>query len=239
MKKTLPTRALSVASIVALIVFGITAGPAEAAAALTVGGAPMIGGRSLGVFLGVGGAAALAKSFANDRRIETALQSSPFEGLIEPGDVFGDGRTAGLGALGLYAVGRLAHSERLTAAGGDLCESLLVTWSSVWALKLLIDEDRPTGGNYSFPSGHTATAFATASVLSEHFGPAAGVPAYALATATALARLEDRRHYLSDVLFGAAIGFVVGSEVSRGGRLAALSDHVAVSDRAIAVKLSF
>jgi membrane-associated phospholipid phosphatase len=258
---TITVKLASAAVALALVSCGIMAGPAQGAPAPgltppteapprecrpvegrpleTRGGGPLISSTGVGVLLALGGAAVLAKNFANDERISAALRTSPFEGAIEPGDVFGDGRTAGLGALGLYTAGRLAHSERLSSAGGDLCESLLITWTSVWALKFLVDEDRPTGGDYSFPSGHTATAFATASVLASHFGPAAGVPAYTLAATTALARLEDRRHYLSDVLFGAAIGYVVGSEVTSRGRLAAVADHLALSNREIAVKLTF
>ena len=51
-------------------------------------------------------------------------------------------------------------------------------------------------------------------MLARHFGSKVAIPAYALATATALGRMEDRKHFLSDVLAGAAIGLAVGRAVS-------------------------
>ena len=63
---------------------------------------------------------------------------------------------------------------------------------------------------YAFPSGHASTTFASASVLEAHFGWKFGVPAYAFATYVAASRLHENRHYLSDVVFGGAIGWPPG-----------------------------
>ena len=78
-------------------------------------------------------------------------------------------------------------------------------------------EHRPEGAGYSFPSGHAATAFASATVLQRRFGWKAGIPAYAVATYVAASRVDMQRHYLSDVVFGAAIGIVAGRTVTVGG----------------------
>ncbi|HUZ66373.1 MAG TPA: phosphatase PAP2 family protein [Beijerinckiaceae bacterium] len=59
----------------------------------------------------------------------------------------------------------------------------------------------------SFPSGHTITAFTTASALGL-FAPKLRIPLYLLASAVALSRLALRAHYPSDVIAGAAIGLV-------------------------------
>ena len=61
-------------------------------------------------------------------------------------------------------------------------------------------------GTHSFPSGHSAAAFTSATLIERNSGPLAGVPAYALAGFTAFERVEAGRHYPSDVLAGAAIG---------------------------------
>jgi len=55
-----------------------------------------------------------------------------------------------------------------------------------------------------------------ATVVQEHFGWKGGVPAYALATYVAASRVQAKRHYLSDVAMGAAIGIVGGRSVTVG-----------------------
>ncbi len=83
-------------------------------------------------------------------------------------------------------------------------------------LKQVVRRDRPEGTGFSFPSGHTATAFASATVLQRRFGWKAGIPAYGIATYVAASRVEMQRHYLSDVAFGAALGIVAGRTVGIG-----------------------
>src|SRR5262249_47177001 len=75
---------------------------------------------------------------------------------------------------------------------------------------------RPEGSGFSFPSGHTTVAFASATVLQRHFGWKVGIPAYGVATYVAASRVQMKRHYLSDVAFGAALGIVAGRTVTVG-----------------------
>jgi len=75
---------------------------------------------------------------------------------------------------------------------------------------------RPAGSGFSFPSGHTTAAFATATVLQQHFGWRLGAPAYVLAAYVGASRVEMKRHYLSDVAFAAALGVVAGRTVTIG-----------------------
>lgn len=71
---------------------------------------------------------------------------------------------------------------------------------------------RPDGRNdNSFPSGHTATAFATAEILRLEYhevSPWIGVAGYAAAATTGFLRMYNRRHWAGDVLAGAGIGFL-------------------------------
>jgi membrane-associated phospholipid phosphatase len=53
-------------------------------------------------------------------------------------------------------------------------------------------------------------------VLHRHFGAKVGIPAYGLATFVAASRINEKRHFLSDVAFGAAIGMVSGRTVTLG-----------------------
>ena len=92
--------------------------------------------------------------------------------------------------------------------GSDLIRAQVLTRVVTQGIKLTVRRARPDGGNFSFPSGHSSGTFATATVLQCHFGWKAGVPAYALATYVAGSRLQENRHYVSDVMFGAAIGIL-------------------------------
>ena len=76
----------------------------------------------------------------------------------------------------------------------------------------------------SFPSGHTTSAFAIASVFSRRCAsPAVGISAYALAAGTALQRVYDDKHWASDVFAGAALGTVVGRWIASPARAAGRS----------------
>jgi membrane-associated phospholipid phosphatase len=97
-----------------------------------------------------------------------------------------------------------------------LIEALLVTNLSTLALKIGMDDRSPNGEKYGWPSGHTSSSVCFAAVMHEYYGWKAGVPLYLLAGYTAASRLEDREHDLSDLVFGAALGWVVGHSVVKG-----------------------
>lgn len=71
---------------------------------------------------------------------------------------------------------------------------------------------RPDGSSYnSFPSGHTTQAFAAATFLNEEYKeryPWMPYASYAVASSVGLLRVANNRHYVSDVLVGAGIGYL-------------------------------
>lgn len=69
----------------------------------------------------------------------------------------------------------------------------------------------------SFPSGHAATSFACASVLSR-VAPRLSVPLFALAIAIAFSRVYNAVHYPLDVLGGAVLGVLTALLLLRAGR---------------------
>ena len=74
-------------------------------------------------------------------------------------------------------------------------------------LKYTVKKERPDfSNNHSFPSGHTAVTFATASFLMRRYGWKVGVPAYVLSTYVGWGRIYGKKHDIWDVLAGAAIG---------------------------------
>lgn len=78
-------------------------------------------------------------------------------------------------------------------------------------LKYAIDKDRPDdSGDDSFPSGHTADSFAAATFIQQRYGWKWGIPAYIGATFVGYTRVDSDKHYVEDVLAGAAIGIISG-----------------------------
>ena len=73
-------------------------------------------------------------------------------------------------------------------------------------IKRLINKQRPNGGNYSFPSGHTSAAFTGAAFIERRYGLKAGIPTYLLASYVGWTRIESNYHDEWDVLGGAIIG---------------------------------
>jgi membrane-associated phospholipid phosphatase len=74
-------------------------------------------------------------------------------------------------------------------------------------LKLTVEKERPNGNCCnSFPSGHASKAFMGASFIHKRYGLNYGVPAYIGATYVAYSRVHADKHYVEDVLAGAAIG---------------------------------
>jgi membrane-associated phospholipid phosphatase len=98
----------------------------------------------------------------------------------------------------------------------ELTYSLGATLAATTALKSLIHEQRPDGsGNDSFPSGHTAIAFAAARFIDKRYAPEASPYLYAAAGLTALARVKADKHFTKDVVVGAALGYASAEYFTR------------------------
>ena len=79
------------------------------------------------------------------------------------------------------------------------------------SMKRAFGRERPNGSCCdSFPSGHTSHSFTMASIANELYGKNIGLISYGLATLVAVSRMNDNKHYLSDVIFGAGLGTAVG-----------------------------
>jgi membrane-associated phospholipid phosphatase len=178
------------------------------------------------------------------------------EAIADPDNGFGQSLETGGGAAwsggvvaALFVAGRFTHGTRFRAASYDWAAAALVNAGYTSLLKAVVGRERPNGeDNRSFPSGHASNAFTLAAVAERHYGWKAGVPAYGLATAVALSRLQRNKHYLSDVMAGATLGYIVGRTVVRvNGRPLAtrkapavsLSPVVARRTRALALSVIF
>lgn len=167
--------------------------------------------------VGVGGVAALAATRVDGQTVLEAREHLQPAGRFSTGNVGGGFFVQTGAAVATLAIGKALGESRLAYLGSDLVRAQLVSQTLVQGLKFATGRSRPDGSNtQSFPSGHTASAAATASVLQRHFGWKAGVPAYGFAAYVAASRMSADKHHLSDVLMGAAIGVAAGRTVTIG-----------------------
>lgn len=131
---------------------------------------------------------------------------------------FGQPEVYGTVTVGLLATGLATGRPQITRAGGRLAASLALAGLTVQAGKVAFGRPRPEqsldadgfvpfSGQVSLPSGHSAVAFAFATSLADDIHrPWATVGLYGMATAVAWSRVNDNRHWFSDVAAGALVG---------------------------------
>jgi hypothetical protein len=183
--------------------------------------------KSTWVILGMGGLAALIAHTADDYVQEHATGSKAAENFFKLGKYLGAVYTQAGVAVGLYVAGRFVapaakdapRTNKLSHLGFDLMRGLIVSQAFTQGIKYAVHRDRPTGECCSFPSGHASAAFTTASILERHLGYRGAWPTLVGASYVALSRITDNRHFLSDVVFGSALGIATGwTVVGRHGR---------------------
>ena len=180
--------------------------------------------RESGIILGLGVAGSLSV-WPLDDNIQQSRSEAQLPGQEDDrlGDVFKAGNQLGDfpvqvgGAFATYTIGRLAGKPDVADLGRDLIRAQLVAGAVTRLVKHTVRRERPAGSGSSrtsFPSGHTSSTFANATVLGRRFGWKVGVPAFGLASYVAASRVVDNSHFLSDVVFGAAIGMTAGRAVT-------------------------
>jgi membrane-associated phospholipid phosphatase len=155
--------------------------------------------------------------------VSRALDDHVRRAVAKPGTRFGRIMDKAGGALatslfvgGLFIAGQVAHDQRFRDMTYDMAGASLVSAGLTAALKFTVRRTRPNGENRrSFPSGHASSAFALASVAEQHYGWKAGAPAYAAAVAIGASRIVEDKHYLSDVVAGATVGYLAGTTTVR------------------------
>ena len=146
---------------------------------------------------------------------------------------------AGISA-GTFGVGVIARNADIRRAGGRMMASVALAGIVMAGGKRLIGRSRPNedAGAFVFhpftslsdsagiqtrgsmPSGHTAAAFALATtVATDVDNPIVDALVYTFAAGTGFSRISDNRHWLSDVLAGAAIGITSAKLVSGQWRI--------------------
>lgn len=130
---------------------------------------------------------------------------------------------------GLVAAGLVSGNDELIRTGGRLAATLAVSGATATLVKLALgrqrphenvegdsDEFLPFSGHEAMPSGHSAIAFTLATALADDIDRTwATVGLYTLASGVAWSRLNDDKHWLSDVAAGAALG-ITSAKVMNG-----------------------
>ena len=164
---------------------------------------------------GIGGGLAAAAHPADvtfNAHLESHLDG--VNAFFAPGKYIGNTPEQVAFSLGTYAYGLLFDAPKAAHLGMDLLQAQILTEMLVEPTKFAVHRLRPDGSDHqSFPSGHAAVTFATATVIERHLGWRKSVLAYTIASYVAMSRLHDDKHYLSDVIFGAAVGSIAGRTV--------------------------
>lgn len=179
------------------------------------------------VILAVGGGLAALAHPVDDDVNQHLVSSGTADNIWKPGHIIG-GPLMYILPPAIYLGGRyvlpkftddVSTTNKWSHMGLDLVRAELLQEGLVWGLKVAVNRTRPNGQKYGFPSGHAAATFAFASVIERHLGARLAVPTIVIASYVATSRLHDNVHFLSDVVFGAAVGTAAGwTVVGRHGR---------------------
>lgn len=129
------------------------------------------------------------------------------------------------GAGGLYLLGLLTQNQHQRETGFLSGEAAIDALVEVEALKFATGRQRPIQGNgtgpfwssgASFPSEHAAGAWAIAGIVAHEYpGPLMKLLSYGMATTVSASRITAKQHFPSDVLVGAALGYLTSEYVYR------------------------
>src|SRR6267142_599540 len=160
-----------------------------------------------------------------DRPADNRIQSKSLQQTAGRWSNVGLGLELGSAALA-YGMGCGKHHSYLRDTGFNALAAMGAAGTADLVLKLAFDRQFPYtpnstgkfwGGGRSFPSGHSATSFAFAAVVAHRYPQNKWVKwgAYALATGVSLSRYPAKKHYPSDILIGATLGYVTGTYLAK------------------------
>lgn len=121
--------------------------------------------------------------------------------------------------LGVYGYSLYAADDELHELAKAIISAYTITGLSTLTVKVIADTERPSrewnDGQFGFPSFHTSSSFSIAAVVEEYCGLPTAMPVYALSGLIGWSRIDEQDHDLSDVFFGAVLGYVIGKSVAK------------------------
>jgi membrane-associated phospholipid phosphatase len=144
---------------------------------------------------------------------ETQVRHQPL------GDASAYGDLLGQLAPNILYVGGMALAHKSSQAMG-MFKATAYSCSVTTLIKYTAREPRPDNNleRNSFPSGHTTSAFAFSGYVAAEHGWKWGVPATLMSSFVGYSRINDNRHWIQDVVAGAAIGWSYGWGISKLGQ---------------------
>lgn len=157
------------------------------------------------------------------RAVMQRNQGATAERVLNVANIYGTTYAGAAVIGGVYLTGLVTKSPAWRTAGRKAGETLILSGITTTMLKVIVGRARPYTNlgstsvspfafredNYSWPSGHTTVAFALSSSLARSIDNVyASCLLYAGAAATGAARMYYDKHWMSDVLLGAAIGTI-------------------------------
>lgn len=156
-----------------------------------------------GIAINGNGSEGLKKEIAEERDEHIGCFSTHIDNYLQYSPI---AIAYGLDALGVRSKTDIANRSVILLKG-----ELLMT-GIVFSLKKITHQLRPDHSGYnSFPSGHTAQAFAAATFLSQEYKDRFNwmpYAAYGIASSVGLLRMANNKHYISDVIAGAGFGIL-------------------------------
>jgi membrane-associated phospholipid phosphatase len=164
---------------------------------------------------GAGGGLALIAHPFDDNVNHALVGNNTAENIFKAGEILGELPTLLGSATVVYATGRIGDKPKVSHLGMDLIEALAMSEALTQTLKYTVRRERPDGSSKnSFPSGHAADTFAFATALERHLNWRYSIIGYTFASYVAISRLPANRHWLSDAVFGSAVGIIAGRTVT-------------------------
>jgi membrane-associated phospholipid phosphatase len=156
--------------------------------------------------IGAAGALAIAPA---DQEISRSLRDHA-RGYGDAGDILGNAIPLSF-AGGAFLTSRFTKNDHFRSFGYTLAQAYTTNFVLTQGIKLATHRMRPDGSaSDSFPSGHVSSSFAIATVVTNYYGKKWGIPLYAFAGLVAVSRIEKGLHWPSDVVAGAALGYISG-----------------------------
>ncbi|NIA07651.1 MAG: phosphatase PAP2 family protein [Actinobacteria bacterium] len=171
------------------------------------------------LLLGVAGGFSIWGEFDFDERVDSQLRGRKIinkDWTIAAG-TSGNPATHFALAAGIYAYGLLNDNNTAYDFGKTLTHALVLSGLATVSLKVVAWNHVPNGEMFGWPSGHTSSTMTVASVVHEYYGLLPAAPLYALTGM--YERMITGEHWASDVIFGAAMGYVIGHTVAGRHRM--------------------
>lgn len=169
-----------------------------------------------------------------DEEVQKKVQNNKsdfFDAFANGPRLLGDGIFVLGSQAAIYLFGNSTDNNRLMHASLLSLESYVISGGLVMIMKSIGQRHRPykddghdvwdvpslSFSNLSFPSGHSASAFAVATVFASVYSDVKFVPAisYSLATLAAFSRVYDNKHWTSDIFLGSVVGYYTSKAIMK------------------------